>query len=181
MVGAGLCSEAQGRRQVPFLPVRRWGFSLSSEQLSPRLLRCTGPKPPLHKDQSFFQDAASAEELPFDLCCGVDCTCALLRALSRPSSLLCSASRPGVSDSLRPRGLYSPWNSPGQNTGVGSLSLLQGIFPTQGFNPGLPHCRQILYQLSYLHKLLGWLLHMWYICFFPLFIYYILNFIEVLM
>ena len=42
----------------------------------------------------------------------------------------------------------SPWNSPGQNTGVGSLSLLQGIFPTQGSNPGLPHCRQILYQLS---------------------------------
>ena len=36
-----------------------------------------------------------------------------------------------VSDSLRPHGLYSPWNSPGQNTGVGSLSLLQGIFPTQ--------------------------------------------------
>ena len=44
---------------------------------------------------------------------------------------------------------YSPWNSPGQNTGVGTLSLLQGIFPTQGFNPGLPHCRQILYQLSH--------------------------------
>ena len=43
----------------------------------------------------------------------------------------------------------SPWNSPGQNTGVGSLSLLQGIFPTQGPNPGLPHCRQILYQLSH--------------------------------
>ena len=42
----------------------------------------------------------------------------------------------------------SLWNSPGQNTGVGSLSLLQGIFPTQGSNPGLPHCRQILYQLS---------------------------------
>ena len=35
----------------------------------------------------------------------------------------------------------SPWNSPGQNTGVGSLSLLQGIFPTQRLNPGLPHCR----------------------------------------
>ena len=44
-------------------------------------------------------------------------------------------------------GLYSPWNS-GQNTGVGSLFLLQGIFPTQGSNPGLPHCRWILYQLS---------------------------------
>ena len=50
--------------------------------------------------------------------------------------------------SLQPHGLYSPWNSPGQNTGVGSLSLLQGIFPTQRSNPGLPHCRWILYQLS---------------------------------
>ena len=40
-------------------------------------------------------------------------------------------------------------NSPGQNTGVGSLSLLQGIFPTQGWNPGLLHCRQVLYQLSH--------------------------------
>ena len=40
-------------------------------------------------------------------------------------------------------------DSPGQNTGVGSLSLLQGIFPTQGSNGGLPHCRRILYQLSY--------------------------------
>ena len=41
-----------------------------------------------------------------------------------------------------------PWNSPGQNTEVGSHSLLQGIFPTQGSNPGLSHYRQILYQLS---------------------------------
>ena len=54
-----------------------------------------------------------------------------------------------VSDSLQPHGLHSPWNSPGQNTGVGSLSRLQGIFPTQGSNPGLPHCRQILYHLSH--------------------------------
>ena len=58
-------------------------------------------------------------------------------------------SRSVVSDSLRPHGLYSPVNSPGQNTGVGSLFLQQGIFPTQGQNPGLLHCRQILYQLSY--------------------------------
>ena len=50
-------------------------------------------------------------------------------------------------NSLQPHGLYSPWNSPGQNTGVGSLSLLQGIFPTQGSNLGLPQCRRILYQL----------------------------------
>ena len=53
-----------------------------------------------------------------------------------------------LSNSLRPHGLYSPWNSLGQNTGVGSLSLLQGIFPIQGSNPGLPCCRRILYQLS---------------------------------
>ena len=46
-------------------------------------------------------------------------------------------------------GLYSPWNSPGQNTGRGSPSFLQGIFPTQGSNPGILHCRQILYQLSH--------------------------------
>ena len=44
---------------------------------------------------------------------------------------------------LQPHGLYNPWNSPGQNTGVGSLALLQGLFPTQGSNPGLPHCRRI--------------------------------------
>ena len=54
-----------------------------------------------------------------------------------------------VSDSLWPHGLYSPWNYPGQNTGEGSLSLLQGIFPTQESNPDLLHCRQILYQLSH--------------------------------
>ena len=53
-----------------------------------------------------------------------------------------------VSDSLQPYQLYSPWNSPGQNSGVDSLSLLQRI-QTQGSNPGLPHCRQILYQLRY--------------------------------
>ena len=54
-----------------------------------------------------------------------------------------------VPNSLQPHGLYSLWNSPGQNTGVGSVCLLQGIFPDQGSNPGLPHCRWILYQLSH--------------------------------
>ena len=53
-----------------------------------------------------------------------------------------------VSDSWRPHGLYSPWNSLGQNTGVSSCSLLQGMFLIQGLNPGLLHCRCILYQLS---------------------------------
>ena len=50
---------------------------------------------------------------------------------------------------LQPHGLHSPWNSPGQNTGVESHSLLQGIFLIQGSNPGLSHCRRILYQLSH--------------------------------
>ena len=83
-----------------------------------------------------------------------------LQAVSRrPTPLLCnlvcqapqgspvaeSESFSVMSDSLQPHGLYSPWNPPGQNTGVGSLSLLQGIFPTQGSNPGLLHCGQFLY------------------------------------
>ena len=55
-----------------------------------------------------------------------------------------SESHSVVSNSLQPHGPYSPWNSPGQNSGMSSLSLLQGIFPTQGLNPGLPHCRWIL-------------------------------------
>ena len=68
-----------------------------------------------------------------------------------PTNSVGSESRSVVSESLRPHGLYiySPWNSPGQNTGVGRCSLLQGIFPTQGSNPGLLHCRRILYQLSH--------------------------------
>ena len=60
-----------------------------------------------------------------------------------------SESRSVMSDSLQPHELYSPWNFPGQNTAVDSFPLLQGIFPTQGLNPGLPHCRWILYQLSH--------------------------------
>ena len=47
-----------------------------------------------------------------------------------------------MSDSLQPHELYSPWNSPGRNTGVGSLSLLQGIFLTQELNWGLLHLQE---------------------------------------
>ena len=64
------------------------------------------------------------------------------------SKLRESESHSVVSDSLRLHGLYSPWNSPGQNTGVGSVSLLQGLFLTQEQNWDLLHCRWILYQLS---------------------------------
>ena len=70
-------------------------------------------------------------------------------AWSRVSMLKTKTSCSLLSDSLWPQGVYSPWDSPGQNTGVGSLFLLQQIFPIQGLNPGLPHCRWILYQLSY--------------------------------
>ena len=60
-------------------------------------------------------------------------------------------SRSVVSDSLRPHGLgsLSPWDFPDKSTGVGCHFLLQGIFPTQGLNPGLLHCGQMLYRLSY--------------------------------
>ena len=68
-----------------------------------------------------------------------------LKQCERSESESCSV----VSYSLWPHGLYSPWDSPGQNTGVGSLSLLQGTFPTQGSNPCLLHCGRILYQLSH--------------------------------
>ena len=73
----------------------------------------------------------------------------ILRVLESKSSSLSV-----VSDSLQPHGLepaslLCPWNSPGKNTGVGCHALLQGIFPTQGSNPGLPHCRWILYHLSH--------------------------------
>ena len=83
--------------------------------------------------------------------------CASLLSLHNLYMVLClraslsseSASHSVLSDSLWPHGLSSPWNSPAQNTGVGSSSLLQGIFSTQGSNPDAPHCRQILYQLSH--------------------------------
>ena len=62
---------------------------------------------------------------------------------------LCVKVAPSFLTLCNPMDYTSPWNSPGQNTRVGSLSLLQGIFQTQGSNPGLPHCRWILYQLSH--------------------------------
>ena len=76
-----------------------------------------------------------------------------ISSLLKENDLICfeseSESHSVLSNSLQPHGLYSPWNSLGKNTGVGSLLLLQGIFPTQGSNLGLPPCRQILYQLSH--------------------------------
>ena len=69
--------------------------------------------------------------------------------------ICCAVLNPSVlSDSLspmdcRPPGSSVHGDSPGKNTGVVCHALLQGIFPTEGLNPGLPHCRQILYYLSH--------------------------------
>ena len=61
-----------------------------------------------------------------------------------------------------PMDYTSPWNSLGQNTGVGSHSLLQGIFPTQGSNPGLLHCRQILFFLIFIFTLFCFTILYWF-------------------
>ena len=66
-----------------------------------------------------------------------------------PNGSSSSESHSVVSDSLEHHGLYSPQNSLGQNIGVGSFSLLQGIFPMQELNPGLFHHFLIIYQLSH--------------------------------
>ena len=72
-----------------------------------------------------------------------------------PEVIIClsvSVSHSVMPDSLRPHGLQPtrllcPWDFPGKDTGVGCHFLLQGIFPAEGLNPGLLHCRQILYRL----------------------------------
>ena len=73
---------------------------------------------------------------------------------TRPGPLSSLRSCLVVSNSLQPQELQPirllcPWNSPGKNTGVGCHSLLKGVFPTQGSNPGLLHCKQILYSLRH--------------------------------
>ena len=79
-----------------------------------------------------------------------------------------------MSNSLQPHGLYTPetiqaWASIGQNTGLSSLSLLQGIFLTHGLNASLPHCRRILYQLNHKGRprILKWVAYPFSRCIFP--------------
>ena len=64
-------------------------------------------------------------------------------------NVLVTQSCPTLCDLMEPARLLCPWNSPGKSTGVGCHFLLQGIFPTQGSNPGLLHCGQILSHLSH--------------------------------
>ena len=80
------------------------------------------------------------------------CVCVYIYIYTHTHICMCvceSESRLVMSNSLQPHELYSPWDSPIQSTRVASCFLLQGIFPTQGSNPHLSHCRQILYQLSH--------------------------------
>ena len=114
------------------------GYSQTRDQTRVSRISCTGRWIHYHwitRFKPFFQDFKNWSIVDLQYCVSVRC--------ERSES--CSV----MSDSLWPHGLYSPWNSPGQNTGVGSLSCLQGIFPTQGSNPSLPHCRRIPYQLSH--------------------------------
>ena len=101
-----------------------------------------GPNPALSRCRQMQVDALTSEP-PGKRTEGGDSLFNFLKVKSE------SESHSVMFYSFRPHGLYSPGNSPGQNTGVGSRSLLQRIFPTQGLTPGLPHYRQILYQLSH--------------------------------
>ena len=101
-------------------------------------------------------------------------------------------SRSVVSDFLRPHGLQParllcPWNSPGKNTGVDNYSLLQGIYPTQGLNPGLPHCRQIFYHLSHqgspkfpVGKFKWLIFYLWECCCFCLSVFFHITYFQFL-
>ena len=72
------------------------------------------------------------------------CVCVCVCVFSH--SAVCESLR---SHELQPAKLLCPWDSPSKNTGVGCLSLRQGIFPNQGLNPGIPDCRWVFYCLSY--------------------------------
>ena len=100
--------------------------------------------PPVHEIVFLIAKNNFRSVIAFQIFISCVCYCTENMTMNALRSLL-SENHSIESDSLRSHGLHPP----GQNTGVGSLSLLQGIFPTQGLNPGLPHCRQILYPLSH--------------------------------
>ena len=99
--------------------------------------------------QWLFSILTSPIWLLMSLLCAYPFTSSWIIGWFQSGLLWVSESRSVVSGSLWSHGLYSPWNSPDQNTGVGSHSLLQQISPMQGSNLRLLHCRQILYQLSH--------------------------------
>ena len=131
------------------MPVRKKDSAKSCPALAnPWTVACQAPLSMEFSRQEYWRELPfpSPGELPDP---GTELKSPALRAdalLTKLQGKLQSESCLVVSNSLWPHGL---WNIPGQKTGVGSLSLLQGIFPTQELNPGIPHCRQILYQPSH--------------------------------
>ena len=116
--------------------------SIKENKVHLQSFNCVGKKIDNQQSQdSEFSDCVTWETVSVSVCvCVCVCVC---------------VSHSVMSDSLWPHGLWParllcPWDSPGKNTGVGCHALLQGIFPTQGSNLGLCHCRKILYHLSYL-------------------------------
>ena len=99
------------------------------------------------KPSNCKMNTCSNLQIPDDWKC--KCSSSILRQVSALSTGWKLISNHLLNPGFDSLWLYSPWNSPGQNTAVGGLSLLQGIFPTQESNPGLPHCRWILYKLSH--------------------------------
>ena len=76
--------------------------------------------------------------------------------LQRSESVSCSIMPNSLQlHGLQPARLLCPWNFPGKNTGVSCHSLFQGIFPTQGLNLCLLHCRHVLYHLNHQGSLQG--------------------------
>ena len=76
--------------------------------------------------------------------------CKLIQSLEKERKRSCSVMFYSLQPhALWPTRLIHPRGFPGKNTGMGCHFLFQGLFPTQGSNPGLPHCRQTLYRLSH--------------------------------
>ena len=130
-----------GNQFLLFKPHSLQHWATQPEQTNPHCLPCT--------------THSSWHELNTTLTGPCLCQQDELQGTAMSNCLACVLSRSVMSDSLQPYGLYSllgssvHGDSPGKNTGVGCHALLQGIFPTQGLNRGLPHHRQILHCLRH--------------------------------
>ena len=143
------CSDLQSEKEFHLLIVVLFSHSVVSASLRSRGLQhaglpCPSPSPGVCPSSCPLSGWCHRPSHPLQ-----PSSLLLLLFFHLPERESERASRSLMSDTLQPHGLYTPWKPPGQNTGVDSLSLLQGSFPTQGSNPGLPHCRGYLHQLSH--------------------------------
>ena len=153
------------------LKVRRPGWMVdASNDMTDKPRTALGPKPHVRKSSSASPPISLLSTSMIHAhtsggCCAV---CLWEEAVFPQVSLQCCAvlSHSVMTNSLQAHGLQPsrllcPWDFPDKNTGVGCHALLQGIFPTQGSNPGLLHCRQILYCLSHQGspRILEWVAH----------------------